>query len=86
MRDYLNAILEFIGAESLTDEEFDSITLEDTEDQVANYNALLVILQARELVSDMASRLQHYFLAQGVSVSAPVSAVSNIFVGAVLCD
>jgi hypothetical protein len=81
MRDYLNAILQFIGAESLTDEEFDSIDLESTEDQVAVYNVLLAILEARELVSEMRARLQNYFLAQGTQVSLPAAAVTNIFVG-----
>lgn len=84
MRDYLDDILEFIGAESLTDEEFSSITLENTDNQVANYNSLLSILVSREVVSDMTSRLQYYFLAKGVSVSAPVTATSNIFVGSCL--
>lgn len=82
MRDDLNAILIFIGAESLTNEEFDSITLENMDDQVANYNALLSVLQSRELVSDMTTRLQNYFLAKGVQVSPPGKpATSNIFVG-----
>jgi hypothetical protein len=85
MRDYLNAVLSFIGSESLTDDEFDSIDLEDTNDQVANYNSLLSILQARDVVSGMTTRLQYYYLAKGVEVSAPNNAVSNIFVGSPLC-
>lgn len=84
MRDYLNAVLTFIGAESLTDDEFDAIELENTLDQVANYNALLDVLQARELVSDMTSRLEHYYLAKGVQVTTPNNAVSNIYVGGCL--
>ncbi len=84
MRVYLDAVLTFIGAESLTDEEFDSIDLEDTDDQVATYNALLVILQGRDLVSDMTTRLQYYYQAKGVQVTAPNNANSNIFVGACL--
>ncbi len=82
MRDYLNDILEFIGVDSLTDIEFDSITLEETTDQVAVYNVLLNILEARELVSTMRSRLQNYFLAKGVEgVVLPPAPVTNIFVG-----
>jgi hypothetical protein len=84
MRDYLNAILEFIGTESLTDEEFDAIDLESTEDQVAVYDALAGVLESRELVSSMLLRLQNYFLAQGTEVVPVTVAVSNIFVGAVL--
>ena len=81
MRDYLNGVLSFIGAESLTNDEFSSITLENISDLVANYNALLVILQDREVVSDMTSRLEHYYLAKGAAVSTPNNARSNIFVG-----
>ncbi len=86
MRDYLDAILDFIGTESLTDEEFDSIDLESTEDQIAVYNTLVGVLQSRELEStDLTLRLQNYFLAKGVQV-VPVTQmpVSNIFVGASL--
>jgi hypothetical protein len=81
MRDYLNAILQFVSAESLTDEEFEAITLESTVDQVAVYNVLLGVLEAREVVSAMTTRLQNYFLAKGVAVSEPSSPASNIFVG-----
>jgi hypothetical protein len=86
MRDYLNQILSFIGTESLTDEEFASITLENTDDQIAVYQALLAVLQSRDLVSDdMTMRLQNYFLAKGVPVvTVTKMPVSNIFVGAVL--
>jgi hypothetical protein len=83
MRDDLNDILSFIGAESLTDEEFDSIDLENMENQVDVYNSLLVVLESRESVSDMAIRLQNYFLAQGVIITSP-EPTSNIFVGSVL--
>jgi hypothetical protein len=85
MRDYLNGVLSFIGAESLTDEEFESIDLEVFTDLVANYNALLIVLQDREVVSSMTSRLENYFLAKGAAVSTPNNARSNIFVGSELC-
>ncbi len=85
MRDYFNGVLSFIGAESLTDEEFDSIALEVSTDLVANYNALLIILQDREVVSTMTSRLKNYYLAKGAEVSEPDNSISNIFVGAELC-
>jgi hypothetical protein len=86
MRDFLDAILSFIGASSLTDDEFESIELENTNDQVANYNALHTILEDREAVSATLSRLEYYFSAKGVSVSEADSASSNIFVGAPLDD
>lgn len=84
LRGYLNYILEFIGTESLTDEEFDSITIDDIDDQLAVYNTLLVILQDREVVSDVTAQLQYYFLAKGVNVLDPNNARSNIFVGSEL--
>jgi hypothetical protein len=85
MRDYLDEILSFIGSESLTDEEFTSITLEDTLDQIANYNALLTLLHSRESVSETKARLQYYFLAKGIKVTTQhISGMSNIFVGSAL--
>lgn len=84
MRDYLNGILLLIGAESLTDEEFGSVTVIDPTDDVGVYDTLLLILQAREVVSEMTSRLMYYFQAKGVAVSEPVNSRSNIFVGALL--
>ncbi len=84
MREYLDGILSFIGTESLTDEEFGTIDLESTEDQIAVYDVLLGVIHSRELVSDMTMRLQNYFLAKGVQVVEVKVAVSNILVGAVL--
>ncbi len=84
MKDALDSILEFIGTESLTDEEFESIEDLDMNDQVAVYTALLSVLESRELVSGMTTRLQYYFLARGVQVTTPDVARSNIFVGSPL--
>lgn len=84
MREYLDSILSFIGAESLTDEEFSSITVTDQSDHQAVYSSLLSILETRESVSEMRSRLQHYFLAKGIEVTPPNDANSNILVGACL--
>ncbi len=81
MRDYFDEILQFIGAESLTDGEFEACTLDDILDEVANYDFLLGVLQARETVSSSGSRLQYYFQAMGVEVETPSTAQSNIFVG-----
>ncbi len=86
MRDYLDDVLTFIGTESLTDEEFDSVTLEVTTDQVANYNALLEILQSRDAGDGTISRLQNYFLAKGIAVVSNRIPTSNIFVGSPLED
>jgi hypothetical protein len=84
MRDALNAILSFIGVESLTDEEFDSIDLDTMDDQVAVYEELKIVLEDRELGSAMTTRLQNYFLAKGTSVVSPSSPDSNIWVGSSL--
>lgn len=84
MRDDLNAILTFIGTESLTDEEFEAVDLDNMDDQVAVYEALKVVLEDRELGSAMTTRLQNYFLAKGTSVVSPSSPDSNIWVGSSL--
>lgn len=85
IRDFLNAVLAFIGAASLTDEEFDSLTIESYGYDSATYEALLAVLDSREALSNDRTRLQYFFLAKGVEVSAPAGS-SNIFVGSVLCD
>lgn len=81
MRAILNAILSFIGSTSLTDNEYDSLEIEDTSDDLANYEALLAVLDSREDVSTQKERLEQYYLAKGVAVSEPVVAKSNILVG-----
>jgi len=85
MRQTLNGILLFIGASSLTDDEWSSIDLGEEPSQVEIYNALLSILEARESVSSTLSRLKYYFQAKGVEVEA-AQGQSNIFVGGALCE
>ena len=77
--------MSFIEAASLSDEEFESIELDDEEYSVEVYEALLAILDARESVSNTRDRLQYYFLARGVETSA-LEGTSNILVGDVLCS
>lgn len=88
MRDFLNAILEFIQSESLSDDEFDSLELSETTSYtVAVYSALKTILEARDGVSDQIARLRTYFMARGVDVNATPAArtpTSNIFIGSPL--
>ena len=81
MREILNGILSFIGAESLTDEEYASIIIEDGTDNREIYLALRHVLAARELTSNMYQRLAYYFKAKGVSISEKPESRSNIFVG-----
>lgn len=86
MRTFLNAILAFIGSESLTDEEFESLA-EDlpTDYTLAVYTALKGILQARDGVSGQLQKLVDYFEAKGVDVTgAARDAASQIFIGAAL--
>lgn len=95
MRDFLDSILEFIGTETLTDEEFGDIELADEEYNVQTYRQLKETLEAREAVSDMLYRLAFFFLAKGVKVAvvntgeplddeAPAQPQSQILIGIAL--
>lgn len=84
MRDFIDAILAFICASSLTDEEFATFTISlqvYTEDL---YNEILSVLDSRESVSNTRDRLTYYFQARGVEVTEPSAGKSNIYVGSVL--
>lgn len=85
MRDFLNAIFAFIESESLTDDEFESISLDGDPDYTKEaYLALRVILEARENVSGQVKRLKLYFIAKGVDLtdtSTVPTAKSNIYIG-----
>lgn len=87
MRDWLNAILAFIGTSSLTDLEYaaidtDLLTL-NTYNQAA-YDAEAAVLTSREAVSTMQDRLIAFFKAKGLDVAAVSTAKSNIYLGSVL--
>lgn len=69
MREFLDDILEFIGAEALTDQEFEDIELADELYDVATYRELKETLESRGSVSDTLYRLAFYFLGKGVSVA-----------------
>jgi hypothetical protein len=87
MREFLNNILNFIGSESLTDEEFDSIETEIPNYSKVTYLALKDVIDARESVSGQGKRLKLYFIARGVDVSdagAVPPAKSNILIGVAL--
>ncbi len=86
MRAFLDAVLAFIGATSLTDEEFGFCEgeIDDTSDDIANYETLLGVLDLRESVSSMKQRLQYYYLAMGVAVEDPSNAKTNILIGSAL--
>lgn len=82
-RDDANLILEFIGAESLTDEEWESMDLDEESNDLDMYNALSAVLAEREDVTDMQARLNYYYAAQGISFTEAEGS-SNIFVGSEL--
>lgn len=87
MRDWLNAILVFIGTTSLTDEEYDSINFLNLTTNVYNqaaYDELSAVLLTRESVSTMQARLLGVFTAKGASIEGAVTAKTNIYIGDVL--
>ena len=86
IRDFLNAILAFIGAASLSDDEFNSLDLEVQTYSVEVYEGLLSVLDSREMVSNTRDRLRYYFLARGVEVQESSAGMSNIWAGSVLCE
>lgn len=85
MREWLNAILSFIGGTSLTDEEYDSINflnLTVQEYNQAAYDQLSKVLETRENVSTMQSRLAGFFKAKGLEALVVAdTAKSQILVG-----
>lgn len=85
MRDWLNAILIFIGAPSLTDDEYNSINFLHLETSVYNqaaYDELSKVLAEREDVSTMQSRLSGFFRAKGLDTLSPAdTGKSQILVG-----
>lgn len=92
MRDFLDAILAFINSASLTDEEFDFEEIQDLDTPpsltLEMYNALKLVLNTREEVSEQVDKLKNYFLAGGVSevdsTGQDHPAASEIFLGAEL--
>lgn len=83
-RGFCDSIFAFIGAESLTDEEFETIDVEEIGYNTETYLALKSILEGRENISDQVKRLNYFFLAKGVTLTTS-SAVplpqSQIFIG-----
>lgn len=85
MRSFLNAILAFIGSESLTDDEFEAIDLTVEEYSQLVYDTLKAVLESRESVSSQLEKLKLFFLAKGVNVTgSEITPQSQIFVGSPL--
>ncbi len=71
LREFLNAIFSFIGSESLTDGEYDSLPSGLTQAYDAdNYEALKAVLIARESISLQYSKLKAFFVAKGLIIQA----------------
>ena len=81
MRDFLNAILAFIVAESLTGEEFSTCTATMPLYDQATYDDLSRVLASRDLVSDYQDRLKAFYTAKGVDFTPANTARSNILLG-----
>jgi hypothetical protein len=87
VREFLNAILGFIGTASLTDDEFTLISgIASQSYTLETYGALQSILDERESVSNTHLRLKYFFLARGISIGERASQFSNIFIGGTLED
>jgi hypothetical protein len=83
MRDFIDAILVFIGTSSMTDGEFESLSIVSYGYDQETYEAILAMINAyRDGVSTLPDRLKAYFEAKGVEISTPQpTAKSHIFVG-----
>lgn len=85
MRDFINAVLAFIGTSSLTDLEFSALTITAAGYDNATYLAIVGVLDSREGVSTMRDRARYVFLAKGLELDdPPAAAKSNILVGGLL--
>jgi hypothetical protein len=67
-REVANAILKFLGAPSLTDDEWTSMSIDESSTPQALYEALDAVLASRGALSSIRDRLKFYFAAKGVGV------------------
>lgn len=84
MRDFLNGILTFIVATSLTDEEYATVTATLPIYDQASYDDLSAILASRESVSTYQDRLLAYYQARGAEITPAKTGKSNILIGGAL--
>jgi hypothetical protein len=86
MRDFVDAILAFIGTASLNDDEFELIE-ETAQSYTAElYADMLEVLDEREAISSVRDQLTAYFTARGVEVTASSAGTSKILIGDDLCS
>ena len=85
MRDFLNAIMAWIGQTSLTDLEYGTVDQDGLTVSVYNqalYAQLSLVLDTRDAVSSAQERLVAFFNSKGVEVTEVVSAgKSQIYLG-----
>jgi hypothetical protein len=81
MRVFLNSILSTIGAESLTDLEFATVTSTDQLYDQLTYDDLMRVLVSRGAVSDQSVRLTAYYVALGANFTPAQTGRSNILIG-----
>lgn len=88
-RTFVDAIFEHIGAESVTDDEFATLSVDLVDEYTKEtYIALRDLLSAREAVSQFLKRLKLYYCSMGISLADVPSYTprSNIFIGVPLDD
>lgn len=82
MRAFVDSILSFINSWSLSDEEYQSLEIDEQAYTVETYTAIKTILEGRESVSTYVSRLTAYFTAKGIDVGdGTITAKSEILIG-----
>lgn len=84
LRGFLNYILDFINASSLTDDEYALVSSLDNPDfewNVETYTVLAGVLDARGAGSGDSLRLKYVFLAQGVTLTEYVDSSFDILLG-----
>lgn len=82
LRTFLNNILKAIGTATLTDEEFDTVTVTEKNYSIETYNDLLAVIDSRQLITTMRDRLRYFFISRGTEIATSSTAKSNIFIGA----
>lgn len=80
-RTYYDRIFTLIGAETLTDDEWETLTVTGRDLSIEHFNEFKAILEGRESASNVVEKLQSYFLAAGVEVSYTPQAQTNIYLG-----
>ena len=81
MRDEIDAILSFIGTSSLTNEEFNDLTLTEPYTQQELYSAIYSMFITRGEAQNIYDNLYYYFKAKGETFNQAKTAQSNIFIG-----